>query len=439
MMRTIEILLVIVIMLGAFLTASYFAILPPPRTVSPLNLRKLALTTLQTLDADHSLSDTVFKNQTDPAWTQLQTALSACLPANIVYNLTVYDTQTGSNALYRLNHTMSNAENIGVTSLVSSYLVTSSNATFKVTPQKINNTLYILNCNDANGWWITGYTAQDLAGDLYNLLNPYFDPSSIIMVNTTAQLGQLLDGSPLANERMQNAIVINTFGECVPIPTEYCQNQPRGNEGYNATINPNYPYTKYCYTLGNRTRQYNWTWASIVGYPLYYVSNKQFFANGQNTYGIYGMMKTYQGGITAFLQGLDGQEFQKNETSLIQSMSLLYVSLSQNASNSCNTYGIYPSPNQTATRALSSSITGTYHLNVNTYIFDPNGGWLAGAVYRNVFSGGLLTLGMARTPDIRLTALGFLCDYHPQLLQSQFTVAGTSKLVVLQLGNVGGV
>jgi hypothetical protein len=436
MMRTIEILLVIVIMLGAFLTASYFAILPPPRTVSPLNLRKLALTTLQTLDADHSLSDTVFKNQTDPAWTQLQIALSACLPANIVYNLTVYDTQTGSNALYRLNHTMSNAENIGVTSLVSSYLVTSSNATFKVTPQKINNTLYILNCNDANGWWITGYTAQDLAGDLYSLLNPYFDPSSIIMVNTTAQLGQLLDGLPLSNENMHDAIVINTFGECAPIPTEYCKGNPRENEGYNTT-GGQYAYTRYCYTLGQRTRQNNWTWVSIVGWPLYYVSNKNFFAGQQNTYGIYGMNKTSQGGINAFLQGLDGQRFQYDPTPIVNTANL-NVHLSQNASNFCNVYGIYPSPSQSATRSLYLSINTTYHLTVTTYIFDPNGGALAGAVYRNAGSGGLLAIGVTRTPDIRLTALGLLCEYQPALIKSQFTVAGTSKLVVLQLGNVGG-
>jgi hypothetical protein len=436
MMRTVEVLLVIIIMLGAFLTASHFAILPPPRTVSPLDLKKLASTTLQTLDADHSLSETVFKNSSDPAWTQLQIALSACLPTNIIYNLTVYDTQSESNELYRLNYSISNAENVGVTSLVSSYLVTSSNATFKVTPQKINNTLYILNCNDANGWWITGYTAQGLATDLYSLLNPYFDPSSIVMVNTTEELGRLLDGQRLGNKSMQNAIVINTFGESVPIPTEYCQNQSKGNEGYNATIK--YPYARYCYTLGNRTRLYNWTWVSIVGYPLYYVSNKNFFANAQNTYGIYGMNMTYQGGINAFLQALDGKPFNYSETQITQSMSLLYVSLSQNASNCCNKYGIYPSPNQTATRALSSSITSTYHLNVTTYIFDPNGEWLAGAVYRNVVSGGLLAIGMVRTPDIRLTALGLLCDYHPTLIQSSFTVAGTSKLVVLQLGNVGG-
>jgi hypothetical protein len=60
-------------------------------------------------------------------------------------------------------------------------------------------------------------------------------------------------------------------------------------------------------------------------------------------------------------------------------------------------------------------------------------------VYRNVVSGGgFMALGLARTPDIRLTAIGLLCDYKPPLSKSQFTVAATSKLVVLQLGNVGG-
>jgi len=66
MMRTIEIILVITILLGAFLAASYFAVLPSPREVSSINLKKLAATTLQTLDSDSSLSETVFKPKTDP-------------------------------------------------------------------------------------------------------------------------------------------------------------------------------------------------------------------------------------------------------------------------------------------------------------------------------------------------------------------------------------
>jgi hypothetical protein len=50
-----------------------------------------------------------------------------------------------------------------------------------------------------------------------------------------------------------------------------------------------------------------------------------------------------------------------------------------------------------------------------------------------------LALGLTRTPDIRLTAVGLLCDYKPRLYRSEYTANGTSRLVVLQLGLVGGV
>jgi cytochrome b subunit of formate dehydrogenase len=47
MMRTIEILIVIIIITGAFIAVSFYAVLPWPRQVSPVNLRRLSLTTLQ--------------------------------------------------------------------------------------------------------------------------------------------------------------------------------------------------------------------------------------------------------------------------------------------------------------------------------------------------------------------------------------------------------
>jgi len=136
MMRTIEILLVIIIITGAFIISSLFAVLPSPRQVSPMNLPRLALTTLQTLDGDYDLSATVFKANNDPAWAQLQIALSACLPPNLVYNLTVYEIQSGTQ-LYTPIRYFSNAENLGVSSESASYLTASSNVTFDVTPEKI--------------------------------------------------------------------------------------------------------------------------------------------------------------------------------------------------------------------------------------------------------------------------------------------------------------
>ena len=447
MMRTIEILLVIIILTGAFIISSLFAVLPSPRQVSPLNLPRLALTTLQTLDGDYDLSATVFKANDDPAWAQLQIALSACLPPNIVYNLTVYEVQSGAQ-LYTVIKYFSNAESLGVSSEAASYLVASSNVTFNVTPEKIGEhssggTLYILNCSDANGWWITGYTAQSLAQDLYNLLSPYF--KNTIMVQNTTQLGQMLNNQSLQGETLQNAVVINTFGECVPIPKDYCQGYGRQNEGYSPSAD--YPYTRYCYTLGQRTRQYNWTWVSIVGYPLYYASNTEAFANADNTYGIYGMQKVYQGGINAFLQGLDNQSYRYDDAQVAQPIPG-FVYLSSAVSDNCSYYGIYPSLKQTSTRALLTSILDIYNgynLTVALKIFDQVSDKIPGAVYNHIFrngvniTGSFLALGLTRTPDIRLTALGLLSYYNPRLYPSDYMANGTSRLVVLQLGQAGGV
>jgi hypothetical protein len=438
MMRTIEVFLVIIIITSAFIISSFFAVLPQPRQVSPLNLRRLALTTLQTLDVDYDLSETVFKPLNYTAWGELQIALSACLPPNLVYNLTVYEVLSGGSQLYTLIHSISNAESLGVSSDASSYLVASSNVTFSVVPEKIGErtgggTLYILNCSDANGWWITGYTGQSLAEDLYNLLSPYF--KTTIMLQNTTQLARILDGTSIQGETLRNATVINTVGEAVPIPSEYCTSPySDGN------------YARYCHFLGNRTRLYNWTWVSIVGYPLYYVSNIGSFPNNDNTYGIYGMKQVGPAGLNAFLRGLDNQDYTYNGNSITESLSEP-VYLSSEALYYCNYYGIYPSPYQTSTRALPYSILSTYHLPQSsvTYIFNKVGNWMPGAVYRHIaagdnkITGSLFSLGLTRTPDIRLTGLGLLCAFKPRLYRSEYTASGTSRLIVLQLGQVGGV
>lgn len=433
MMRTIEILLVIIIITSAFIISSLFAVLPSPRQVSPLNLRRLALTTLQTLDADYDLSETVFKPPSDPAWGQLQIALSACLPPNMVYNLTVYETLGGAE-LYTTINSISNAENLGVGSDAASSLSASSNVTFNVVPEKIGEqqggvTLYILNCSDANGWWITGYTAHSLADDLNKLLSPYFRKT--IMVQSTAQLGQILNGTALQNETVQNAVVINTVGEAVPIPSGYYASS---GIGYDV---PNDSYARYCHTLGLRVRQYNWTWVSIVGYPLYYVSNVGLFPSQQNDWGVYGMRSVGAAGLNAFLRGLDNQAYSYNPNWITGEPGVVY--LSSEASYYCNYYGIYPSQYQTATRALPDSILATYHLSVTSYIFNKVSNWIAGAVYKNSVSGSFLALGLTRSPDIRLTGIGLLCAYKPRLYRSEYTVNGTSRLVVLQIGQTGGV
>jgi hypothetical protein len=433
MMRTIEVLIVIIILAGAFVSASYYAVLPWPRQVSPVNLRRLSLTTLQVLDSDYDLSKASFNVDNETLWSNLQVALSASLPANVIYNMTLYEVGGADNStqLYNSLKTISNAETLGVTSDASSYLVASSNVTFNVIPEKIGEgnggTLYILNCSDANGWWITGYTAQSLAEDLYKLLSPYFVKT--IMVQNTTQMGQILTGVSLEGEVVQNAVIINTFGEAVPIPTAYCQSPYSDNS-----------YAHYSYFLGQKVNQYNWTWSSIVGYPFYYVSNTVAFSSLQNTWGIYGMQLTGGVGSIAFLKGLDNQTYDTTGNAVTDSVTR-QVTLTQTAIDACNYYGIYPSSSQTSTRALSNSIITTYHLSEGLNVFNQVSGYNPGTIYTHGttnITGSFLALGLTRTPDVRVTALSLLSYYHPRLYRSEYTASGTSRVIILQLGLLGG-
>ena len=419
MMRTIEVLLVIVILSGAYLGVSYLVKLPSPTQVSPTSLNRIALTTLQELDSRYDLSAAAFQTSNSTTWGNLQIALSSMLPANMVYNLTVYNVNTAANGatLYSNLASFANAPSLGTASDASSYLVSSSNVTYVSSAQQISVnglpiTLYILNCSDTAGWWITGYTPSSLAQAVYSLLSPYF--KTTIMVQNTNQLNQLLDGHPLQGEATNNAVIINTCGEAVPMPRQFNTTQL----GYDAADKS---YALYDWSLGNIVRSYNWTWVSIVGYPFYYVTNTGFLDSTQNGFGIYGMSKTGnsltqdtgQPGINAFLEGLNNQPYSYNTAGVVGSPGVVY--LSSQTQSLCNYYGLYPSVYQTSTRALSTSITSQYNLVVSTYLFNTTfneGQYNPGAVYRHWtthvngvygnFQGGFFALGMARIPDIRL-------------------------------------
>jgi len=443
-MRTVEVLFVIIILLGAFIITTQFAVLPSPSQAFGTNLRELSQSTLETLDAQGTLSETIFKNPLAPAWGDLQKAISASLPPNVVYNLSVYDLSANSQGVvtYQLNHSISDA-GFGADSDAASLMLTSPNVTFTQDPQKVgesteqNITLYILNCSDANGWWITGYTGQSLASDLYDLLSPYF--TNTMLVSSTSDLGLLLDGTllPAGVESVNDAVVVNTFGEAVPIPDDYCVGGSKQNEGYEGGS-----YAKFCHTLGSLTRQYNWTWVSIVGYPVHYVSNTEEFTgpNDQNGYGIHGMKNVGPAGLTAFLRGLNGEDYSNIDGYLHESVG--DVTFNANARKSLNYYGIYPYTTQTSTRALQDSILTRYNLNVNdTELFNrpplyPT--YIPAATYSHDGGGALTAIGLARIPDIRVAALALLMYYQPTVYRSEFGASGTSRLVTLQLGQQGG-
>jgi hypothetical protein len=449
MMRTVEVLLVIIILGAAYIAASSIITLPSPNKVSPVALDRLAFTTLQELDSRYDLSTAVFQTDNLTKWSNLQIALSASLPPNTVYNLTVYNVNTASNGapLYSGLASFSNAANLGVGSDASSYLAASSDVSYRFTPQNISTngapiTLYILNCSDTAGWWITGYTPIGLAQTVYSLLAPYF--GTTVMVQNTSQLNQLLNGQSIQGEAINNSVIINTCGEAVPIPQNF------SSSGLNSTLgwdSAHSSYAKYDYTVGKITQLYNWTWVSIVGYPFYYVTNTGFLSGTQNSWGIYGMNAVTSQGLTAFLQGFDNQDYNYAGSSTQQPGP---VTLTNVAQSMCNYYGLYPSTYQTATRALPASITTQYNLTATTNLFNPTNitGTLCnpGTLYRHHwtasgitnYQGGFFALGMTRIPDIRLAALGILSDYQPSKYSTLYTAGGSNRLVVLQLGIVGG-
>jgi len=440
-MRTVEVLFVIIILLGAFVITTQFAVLPSPNQAFGTNLRELSQSTLETLDAQGTLSATVFEEDpTAPAWGDLQMALSASLPPNIVYNLNVYNLSTNQDDVvtYHLEHSISDAS-LGADSDVSSLLVTSPDVTFNQDPQKIGGTehpitLYILNCSNANGWWITGYTGQSLAADVYDLLSKYF--TTTVLVNTTDQLGLLLEDS-LGEGTTQNAVVVNTFGEAVPIPDDYA-------DFYSGD------YAKYCYFLGQKVNSYNWTWVSIVGYPFYYVTNTNntHLSSSKNSYGIYGMKDVKQAGLNAFLQGLKNETPYTNPVFTDIAKDVGVVNFTSYALDRCNYYGIYPAPYQTSARALDQSILNDYDL-VATELFDrpqdnpatwsiDESTYIPAATYQHAEGGALTAIGLTRIPDIRVAALALLIYYNPTIYKTVFGASGTSVLVTLQLGQQGG-
>jgi hypothetical protein len=175
---------------------------------------------------------------------------------------------------------------------------------------------------------------------------------------------------------------------------------------------------------------------------LYYVSNTLALSGTQNSWGIYGMKMVAAAGLNAFLKGIDLQTYSYDNGWLTADVGV--VTLSPTSVNNCSYYGIFPSPTQTATRALPTSITTQYHLTTATMVFNAKNNAIAGAVFNHISggdtrtTGSLFALGVTRVPDIRLVGLGILSNYNPVLYKSLYTTADTSKLVVLQLGLAGG-
>ena len=418
-----------------------------PVIASSIGLQELADSTLKSLDNDGSLTQAAFDSGSN--WsTDILKSIDNCLPPNSVYKLTAYQIVFDADAgdlQYIANKTgPSDVGNFPSGAVSTSYMVTSPDVTVTQAPEKITSrnrylTLYILNCEDANGWWITGFTGQSLARDVYATMSPYF--LTTVMVNSTSQLDTLLSGQPITsnpNERVEGAVVINTFGETVPIPASKTAN-----------------YAQYPYTVGKRVNMSNWTWVSIVGYPFYYASNTVSFAGDDNGWGIHGTKQLGNKGLNYFLQGIDytSHSAPVEDSTWITSEIPGVVYYTDQVRANQDYYGIYTGLSQTSSRALPISDLGHYNLMLPvdanglkyTNIFNPvtvsGKQYYPGATWIHrvdgVTHGSFMAIGLVRTPDIRVSLIGLLDYYHPKLLRTEFSISGTSRLVELQISQMG--
>lgn len=440
MLRTLEALFVVILVFGTFYSILGYTTLPAPVETSSIGLRELADSTLVTLDKDGYLSYNLFKGG-DTGWVNVIKTIDSTMPTGLVYQLTEYETildSTTGQLEYNPLRTAGSADgNLPPGSVTATYRVTSPDVTVTQTPQKIGKTnpdgsispitLYILDIDQANGWWITGYDGHNLALNANSTLSPYFETT--VMVKTMADYQKLLNGNKLTsdpNESVQNAIIINPFGEVVPIPQTW-------ND------------VTFTFDLGHRVNIYNWTWVSMVGYPLYYESNTARYSSGDNGWGIYGEKSLGPQGLDSFLNGLDGNPSYTTPSSTFQAQDIGVVSFNSTMYRSMNYYGVYPGAGQTSSRAFPSSyLTTTHKLKLRLSCFDKKPsypGLIAAGLFSHyngaIIQGSLLIVGLARTPDARVTQLMLLSLFNPQIYRTEFSVQGTNRLVSLQIGQVG--
>ena len=155
-----------------------------------------------------------------------------------------------------------------------------------------------------------------------------------------------------------------------------------------------------------------------------------------------GIKKVGPAGLNAFLQGLDNKTYTYNTSWLTKDITEEYnvlVHFTADAYYRSNYYGIYPSPYQSASRALPEWLENSYHLTIEADVFEPVNGYHAAATFKHNSGGALVAIGLTRTPDIRIAALALLMYYRPVIYKETFTAPGKSRLVILQLGEMGGV
>ncbi len=441
MMRMVEALFVVVLVSGSLLGVVNYTTIPSPKESSSKGLEDTALTVLRSLDENNQLTKAAFSTDTS-VHAELQKALDATLPPNMVYNMSVVRLDLATNKLdYNTRWSVSNFKGTPPTgSKTVTYAVTNPKVTVEAVRGKISVggtpiTLYILNVTDAYSWFPAEGTVSSISKEAYDILAPWFETT--VMINNTAQLRELVkmnvtDPPMKPGASLTNALIVNPLGGTYPIPVGFDLNDPKGEQ------------VGYAWELGRATYRMNWTYMCYVGYPQDYVSGPRN--------GLQGLSEMERRLLDAFLVGLDnrpitglsGKEWRYKEDE-----EATWTSTAQNTST---TYGVYPGLNQPDIFVLGKDMESEFHLYRNaTSVFEDTDKGSPGAIYihyidsnnDNYHEHGELTKGaffslcLPQIPDKRISTIGILQYYRPQIYRTPFTENDTIRFVTLTLAPLG--
>ena len=423
MMRMVEALFVVVLVTGAMVGVINNTFIPAPIEKSSKGLEDTGISILQSLDQDYSLSYAAFSEEPSSP-EAIRLSIESVLPPNMVYRITVQSIDESTGIIeYEPVWETDNFDGTPPTgSKTVTYTVTNPKVTMEsgkgvisVGGKPVN--LYILNCQDAYSWYPPKVGLEDLGHNIGGMLESWFasDPT---YVDTIAKLNTLIEipPDPLENDPRSNAIVLNPLGGATPVPIG------ASTEVKRALAN----------AVGHAARYWNWTYMCYFGEPEVYFNAP--------TSGWTNLKSDEDKTLINLLAGLDNQPIDTSAKDP-QKESTTPPEYSDRAKYYYSYYGVNPgSTPQDLAWDFKEQVKTDYHLVQREDVFVSTSG-LSGNIYAHIpgseIEGSIFLLGLTQTPDERITTIGILLYYKPDLYRVDFLEKDTIRFVTLTLAQMG--
>jgi hypothetical protein len=238
-------------------------------------------------------------------------------------------------------------------------------------------------------------------------------------VETIAELNDLITippGPKNVNDTRNNAVVLNPLGGATPVHIE-------ADTLEKITL---------ANTVGHAALYWNWTYMCYFGEPQVYYNAP--------TNGWTDLKMDEDKTLINLLAGLDGRPVEMGAIDP-QKESSDPPEYSDRAKYYYSYYGVNPgSTPQELSWDFKENIKADYHLVQREDVFVSSDG-LSGNVYAHMpgsdIEGSLFLLGLIQTPDERITTIGILLYFKPDLYRIDFLEKDTIRFVTLTLAQMG--